>query len=343
MIRGGKEDIYTVTISDHRITDIVHKVSGNCLYRNREFIKNVVLNIKINKHAIFDRYIDLKVNPRRVVWVLSSYELLIYPGEKYTRYNDEIQQMPGRSSEMYYIDIHDIYFDTRLFRSHVYYLHTAVDYERIHHSLAQKNIKLAILESHAEHDSRTWKIIEHLSLYLYDTGKYDVIFLTVHDNPEPEYGPSSMYKIGGKKLTYMFQNDTNATRKYVDYLTKCATLFYDEIYIIVQTLTDIIPRYNTIIFAPDALPEIPARIEYHLTHSTRWDLFTNDENYKSQLETEIHWNRIIVVDDADEHKEFAECVRKNTPGQNKIIVLTDNIDNEVDNTLFRKKDRKSFL
>lgn len=329
----GDGNDYTVSINGNSITEIKHKINNKYLYINNRY-DNGVLNIKINKNAVLHKSMDTNL------WELYSFNLLIYTN------------FPGEHLAKYY-DAHAVKFNTAFLSPSDYILHTAVDYEIINQLLEQGNIKIAIIESYASYaENKTIAnpgplmynipdIFLELSLYMWHTQKYDVIYSY---NDAKTVRPRTRINESGKYHASFLQNDINADREYGDHLSKCNRWFADEICVIIRERTEFIPTGNIIEFVPDKLYIDSSRVQ-QFKYPTKWDLFTNNVNYKSLSQNAE--TRFIVVDDNIEQVQFAKCMLKNVWGSylhKHIIVLTDNIDDSSDEIIiYRNKNRASFL
>lgn len=324
----GDENVFDVSIDKNSITRIAYKAriaykdGPDLLYRNGLY-GDGIYNVMINIDAKFT-YTGL--------WNLSSYNLLIHLDSEHTKDDED-------KDKTKYYDVTTVEFSTTFLNNNrEYNLHDVVWYENINRSNEQNNIKLVIIEIHKSDNQRTRNVFYELSSYLWATGKYDIIFMTIRETIA--FNPIEINEYG-KALVTLFHNDANTKEIYDKHIIYF--IFYDEIYFIVSKKPPYGPLYNTIMFTPNDTPTNPSDITKIHEYLTSWDMFTNNSNYKSQQTT--GYVRIIVVDNTDELQQFAECMLKNATGDRKrVILLTDGTDNPGDKiTIHRNKNRVSFL
>lgn len=331
MIRGN-ENVFDVSIGKNCITRIAFKNNEKWLYLNGAY-NDDIRDIRINIDAMISH-----TGP----WSFAFYNLLIRTKTKQAK-NDEETSISDEEKTRYY-DVRTVKFDTSFLNENnlLIILHDAVNYEHIKELIKQKNIKLFIIECHESDNWRTRHVFHELSLYLFKTGKYDIIFMTVasaltnqDDTPQIVIGEH------GKKLAYLSHNNANTIDIYRGY--KKRILFYDEIYSIVSRPPPFKMLTSTILFVPNKSQNNLSFIQHIHEYWPRFDVFTNDTNYKTHFET--RYSHFIVVDDTDEQRKFAECMLKNAPRNRKrVIILTDGKHDSNDRiTIYRDKNTTSFL
>lgn len=336
---GRDSDKYIVLITNSIIARIMRINDVNPLYSNGLF-RTGIKNIKILIYGIYD-------------WC--DYELLIYTDGKYDARDENNPDETINENE--FININTPIPNMLYLVKSPFVLHNDCAHKQIDKWLTEHNIKLVVFyydnfELYGENKLNSMSLF----LYLSETDRYDIVVLS--KSPEDILKQNADIINGfankSKKICVRYgidiNDDEDTDRIFLENTyTYKSSFMYNLEQCIIHSCPDF-DQINDNCYSIQLMRDNFVNgyvIKNIVDFNVKWDIFTNDERYKSRDKKHDYADycvRFVVIDDDtnDEHKKFAICLKQDVITY--IIILASHATVSDDKLIVhRNKNNASFL
>lgn len=299
----GGQTVYDVETDENKITKITRNdiyVKGKINLYDGGVYADGVKNIFIHKTS--------RITKKNGI---SNYMLMICVGNYAMNSEEKIFTPDSEYTADKYYDIRDVKFNTALLvNKEQYYLCEVVDSYKINCHLSTNNIKIIyIYRSMITENIQLPELYDNLTKYLHNSGKYDIIIFK--QSHKTKSNTLSSHPTNHKKIRMITDDEKVLSPLFTKYSTDLSNDISPTETCFVETRTAYKhnKNQNYIIYAHTNIENIAGtKIESNFIHS-KWDIFTNNDGYKSKFVDEITCKFIIAdYNESDEQKKFIDCI-----------------------------------